>query len=204
MLLVEDDAALSDAIGLAARGWTMKLHPYADGLSDVPVVDFVTANVLEEGIMRLRTEVFDLVLTDVALGDKCGLALVEYARKLEPAPVVVAISGEATAAQAFALSELGVRGYLAKPFDLHELRATIQAVLSQPPEVEFRAMAQVGFRHIHAVQDEVKLAMLKRALQQESWNITRAAKRLGVTRTAVQQMIDRYELPRTKGNPTHG
>ena len=59
-------------------------------------------------------------------------------------------------------------------------------------------MGQVGFRHIHAVQDEVKRAMLKRALQLESGNISHAARRLGITRAAVQQMIDRFELPRSK------
>jgi hypothetical protein len=43
--------------------------------------------------------------------------------------------------------------------------------------------------------------MLKRALQLEAGNMTRTARRLGVTRAAVQQMVDRYELPRGWGRP---
>ncbi len=203
MLLVEDDAALSEAIKAAAAAWTIELTEQQREARRSSV-ELTAATNLREGLERLREATFDLILTDIALGSDSGLHLVAQARKLEPAPVIIAISGEATAAQAFALSELGVRGYLAKPFDLHELRATIQSVMAQPPDVEGAAMAQVGHRPIHAVQDEVKRAMLKRALQQESGNISRAAKRLGVTRAAVQQMIDRFELPRNRKNGQPG
>jgi len=197
MLLVEDDAALATAIKAAACGWRLRTDP-SDSQSARISPTLVVENSLAAGQERLRLERFDLVLTDVALGEDSGLTLVQLARTLEPAPVLVAISGQATAAQAFALSELGVRGYLAKPFDLHELRAMVEEVLARPPDVEQSAMAQVGHRPIHAVQDEVKRAMLKRALQQEGWNISHTAKRLGVTRAAIQQMMDRFELPRTK------
>jgi DNA-binding NtrC family response regulator len=199
MLLVEDDAALSDAIRAAANDWSLSAVP---GLSAAErISDLVVVETLQKGLAELKSRPFDMVITDVALGEESGLTLVEEARGLEPSPVIIAISGQATAAQAFALAELGVRGYLAKPFDLRQLRHTVQAVLSQPPDVASRAMAQVGYRPIHAVQDEVKLAMLKRAMHQEGGNISRAAKRLGITRAAVQQMIDRFELPRSTRRP---
>jgi two-component system, response regulator RegA len=198
MLLVEDDAALSEAITAAASIWMSGGPLQAVGPSKQSPPAFVAVGTLTDGLIHLRRQTFDLVLTDVALGEESGIELVKFARTIEPAPTMIAISGEATAAQAFALAELGVRGFLAKPFDLRELRATLEEVLSKPPEVESRAMAQVGYRHIHAVQDEVKRAMLRRALHQESWNISQAAKRLGVTRAAVQQMIDRFGLPRTR------
>ncbi|MGC4092939.1 MAG: response regulator [Polyangiaceae bacterium] len=195
MLLVEDDVGLGEAIMAAARDWTLERG--GEGI-EAHFDEVLAVSTLQDGIAKLDSESFDLVVTDVALGEHSGLTLVRHAMSLVASPVIVAISGEATAAQAFALSELGVRGYLAKPFDLRELRGTIQAVLSRPPEVALRASAQVGHRPIHAVQDEVKLAMLRRALHEESGNISRAARRLGITRAGVQQMIDRFELPRNK------
>lgn len=202
MLLVEDDHALSEAIAAAACGWTIPAVPWTLGMGERRIDELVVEHSLQGGLRRLEETHFDLVLTDVALGEESGITLVERARTVEPAPTIIAISGQATAAQAFKLAELGARGFLAKPFDLRELRATVQQVLSEPPEVEFSAMAQVGYRHIHVVQDEVKRAMLRRALHQESGNITRTAKRLGVTRAAIQQMIDRFELPRGGRGPS--
>jgi len=156
------------------------------------------ADSVEAGIAALA-EPADLLVVDVRLGDKSGITVAEHASKLDTAPPTLAISGQATAAEGFRLAALGVRAYLSKPFDMHELRKAIQLVFSQPPDLTPGARAQVGYRHVHTVQDEVKVAMLRRALTLEEGNITRAAGRLGVTRTAVQQMLDRYGLPRNTG-----
>jgi DNA-binding NtrC family response regulator len=198
LLLVEDDIPLRDAICAAASNWTIALSDTeghrAVRLSDILVADSVN------GAIELLPRRCDLLIVDVRLGDESGLAVVERALTLAPAPVVLAISGQATAREAFQLAALGVRGYLGKPFDLHELRAAIEGVLTTPPDLLPGAAAQVGHRPIHAVQDTVKLAMLRRALQLEDGNITHAARRLGITRTAVQQMIDRFGLPRPRTN----
>lgn len=194
LLLVEDDAPLREAIRDAALNWTVEL-PFRGELRQIAFESVGTAGSVTEALAALR-QPFDLVIVDVRLGDENGMTIVRQVREHNAVPTIIAISGQATATEAFELASLGVRGYLGKPFDMRELRAAIQAVLAEPPNLGHGAMAQVGHRHIHAVQDEVKVAMLKRALQLEDGNLTRTAKHLGVTRAAVQQMLDRYDLPR--------
>lgn len=193
-LLVEDDIPLREAIREAASAWKVRV-PDGGREREMSLGEIRTAETVLGAVTELEHR-FDLLIVDVKLGSESGIDIVRHARTLTWVPTILAISGKATATEAFELAALGVRGYLGKPFDLRELRAAIEAVLSSPPDLEPTAQAQVGHRHIHAVQDEVKLAMLKRALQLENNNLTRAARRLGITRTAVQQMLDRFGLPR--------
>jgi DNA-binding NtrC family response regulator len=55
----------------------------------------------------------------------------------------------------------------------------------------------VGIVSMDCAQNVLKQAMLKEALQRTSGNLSRAAKLLGVTRQAIQQMLDRYDLRAT-------
>lgn len=198
VLIVEDDEPLRQAVVSAASAWSVQFGE-GETVRSVALSHIVEAASVAEGLSRLK-EGCDLLIVDVRLGDESGLTVVEAANRLDSPPVVLAVSGSATANEGFHLAALGVRGYLGKPFDMRELRAAIQGVFLDPPPLEHTAMAQVGHRHIHAVQDEVKKAMLRRALQLDGGNITRAAKRLGVTRAAVQQMLDRYGIPRNFGS----
>jgi DNA-binding NtrC family response regulator len=199
VLLIEDDVALREAIAATAIGWELDIHRAGTVLRD-QIREVSQCGSVLEGRHWLEQH-FDIMIVDVRLQEESGLDLVRYVNGLAQRPVILAVSGKATAKEAFELGALGVSGYLGKPFDMHELRQAIQGVVSQGSPLETTAMAQVGRRPIHAVQDEVKSAMLKRALQLESGNITHAARRLGVTRAAVQQMLDRYELPRDWGVP---
>jgi DNA-binding response OmpR family regulator len=195
MLVVEDDVALREAICASAANWTINLP---DGRA-ARFEEILQASSVDEGTSALSAG-FNLLLVDVKLGTDSGITLAERASRAQTVPLVLAMSRQATATEAFQLAALGVRGYLGKPFDMRELREAIQAVFQHPPDLGPTAMAQVGHRHIHVVQDQVKIAMLKRALNLENGNITRAARRLGITRAAVQQMLDRYEIPRPRNS----
>lgn len=63
----------------------------------------------------------DLVITDVRLPDGSGRKVVEVASRQRPSPVIVAMSGLASAREAFALAQSGARIYLTKPFAEREL-----------------------------------------------------------------------------------
>jgi DNA-binding NarL/FixJ family response regulator len=62
-----------------------------------------------------------LVITDVRLPDGNGRKIVELARRRRPVPLIVAVSGLASAGEAFALAQCGARIYLSKPFAWQEL-----------------------------------------------------------------------------------
>jgi DNA-binding NtrC family response regulator len=178
VLVVEDDALLSDAI---ARDTARAGH------------DVQTAPTVNAAIFALEARP-DLVIVDVKLPDGSGIDVARAALERRPAPTVVAISGRASPPEAFTLAQLGVRGYLAKPFELGEFRELIAHVIGRAPSIDPYARAQVGVAHIHTVQDQVKKAMLEQALAECDANFVDVARKLGVTRQAVQQMVERYEL----------
>jgi DNA-binding NarL/FixJ family response regulator len=114
-LVVEDDPLLRRALvrGLRARG--------IDALEAENVV----------GAERLLRCEPDLVLTDVKLPDGSGHDVARSAAALCPPPLVVAMSAEATPAEAFRLAELSVRMYMAKPFTVDELEERLAETLAE-------------------------------------------------------------------------
>jgi len=114
-LVVEDDPLLRRALvrGLRARG--------IDALEAENVV-------VAERLLRCEP---DLVLTDVKLPDGSGHDVARRAAANCPPPLVVAMSAEATPAEAFRLAELSVRMYMPKPFTVDELEASLAETLAE-------------------------------------------------------------------------
>ena len=106
MLIVEDDVPLREAIAASAANWTIVRH---EGPRAEPTRfhEIVQAGSVDEGKRRLGANV-DVMLVDVKLGNESGLTLVEHALKVERVPLLLAMSGQATATEAFQLAALGV------------------------------------------------------------------------------------------------
>lgn len=71
----------------------------------------------------------DLVVADIRLPDGNGRTLFEHALRMEPTPLLVAISGRATAGEGFELARLGVHTLLEKPFELSAFEQAVQSAL---------------------------------------------------------------------------
>ncbi len=109
-LVIDDDDALRRSLVRFLRGMRTEVSE---------------ARTLDEAL-RLLARGPDLVMTDVRLPDGSGCAVAEMASRLTPAPLVVAMSGLASASEAFALAQWGVRVYLAKPFAPSDLLESVQ------------------------------------------------------------------------------
>ncbi len=70
---------------------------------------------------RLLGERFDLLVTDLSMPRVDGMALVREARRLYPRMAVVIITGFSTEAAAIEAVNLGVSGYLTKPFKIAKI-----------------------------------------------------------------------------------
>lgn len=203
VLVVEDNIALCDGIRNALTNWAFTVRKNGV-VSEVCASDIMLASTVAEACEHLARVSGDhvgtrdrvLAIIDVRLQDESGFDVVKYAMQSTKPPIVLAISGLATAREAFLLSDMGVRGYLAKPFEASELRGSIEAVLNEPTGLEKCVMAEVGHRALNIVQEDVQLAMLKRALEIEEGNIAQAANLLKISRGAFQQMMDRFGLRR--------
>ncbi|GMV82171.1 MAG: sigma-54-dependent Fis family transcriptional regulator [Planctomycetota bacterium] len=78
---------------------------------------------------KLRDEEFDLVVTDLRLPDGDGMELLKEAKRLSPGTPVILVTGHGSEETAVKAMKQGAFNYLAKPIDLHRLRAELESAL---------------------------------------------------------------------------
>lgn len=79
-------------------------------------------------LASLKTDVYDLMLTDLKMGKIDGLYLLEYAARLETKPKVIIISGLKQGKYPEKALYRGAYAFLVKPFKMDELRDLIRKV----------------------------------------------------------------------------
>ncbi len=99
-----------------------------------------TAESLRSGLAFIDAKEFDVIVTDIALPDGTGYALVAEAKRKQNTLKAIAISGYGSAADIQIGKMSGFDHHLTKPFDCHALR-TILSELSEsrtprPDEVQ--------------------------------------------------------------------
>ena len=129
LLLVEDDAMIGEAIraGLRRDGFT---------------VDWVHDGQTAEQV--LKTDTFDLLLLDLGLPGKAGLAVLSELRaRGDTVPVIILTARDAVSDRVQGL-DAGADDYLVKPFDLDELAARIRALLRRKSGQPTPAIEHLG------------------------------------------------------------
>jgi two-component system, NtrC family, response regulator GlrR len=114
ILVIDDDQDL-------LRLLSMRLHAWGFRVS--------TAASAEEGLTRIAVESPQLVVSDIRLPGKDGLALFEEIRRTRPTMPVILLTAHGTIPDAVHAMSLGVFGYLTKPFDSKVLLEKIQQAL---------------------------------------------------------------------------
>jgi len=174
ILVVEDDSALNDAICRVAR-------QHAQNVVGVFSVS--------EALRVMEEWEPDMLVLDIRLPDGSGVAVAQEASRRSPAPAVIAASGAATAAEAFDLGQAGVRTFLSKPFTLKALEEAICRAEERVPPINAALKAQVGKRELLDVVSDVRSTMIGEAIAKAQGNLAGAARALGVSRQAVQQLV---------------
>src|SRR3989454_1825904 len=85
----------------------------------------------EEALAVAKREVFDLALTDLRLPDRDGLSVLEELRLIHPDLPVLLLTAHGSIPSAVEAMQKGAFGYLTKPFDDKELKATLEKALAQ-------------------------------------------------------------------------
>jgi diguanylate cyclase (GGDEF)-like protein len=83
----------------------------------------------EQALAVLRSDGFDIVLSDILMGGISGLDLIPRVREFAPEAVVVVISGEQTIDNAIRAMRAGAFDYITKPFDLDHVEAAVRRAL---------------------------------------------------------------------------
>ena len=118
ILLIEDDDAYREVLANALVEHGYAVTQAADG---------------DKGVKLFRTAPTDLVLTDIVMPNKEGIATVMELRRDHPKLGIIAMSGGAALEPMLYLKIAGTFGAtrtLKKPFDLPTLLTTIEEVLA--------------------------------------------------------------------------
>ncbi len=102
-----------------------------------------------DALAILEKETFDLVLSDMVMGDMDGIALLEAVRSKYPGTIFIIITGHGSLATAVQSMRLGAFDYLLKPCDDEELILRVQRGLKEKRlqkklEVQTRKLEQMA------------------------------------------------------------
>lgn len=117
ILIVDDEQAVRD---LLSKTLTMADYD-VDAADDGP-----------SALDKMRAVSYDLLITDLKMPGMDGLSVIREARKLAPDLRVIIITGYSTEASAIEAINLGVSGYLTKPFRLPRILAAAARALGEP------------------------------------------------------------------------
>lgn len=114
LLLVDDDP---NTLASLARAFRLAGH------------DAVVCDYADRALELVRTQRFDLILSDVVMPGKDGIQLLEELRAAGVSTPVVMISGQATVEMAVKSTRLGAVDFLEKPLSTEKLLLTVDNVV---------------------------------------------------------------------------
>jgi two-component system response regulator RegA len=164
LLIVEDDSPLRDRLVRAMRD---------RGFDAVGVPDHITA------LDAARQDSPELALVDLRLPGESGLAVIRDLKELDPATIVVVLTGYGSIATAVEAVKLGAANYLTKPADADQIVAAFNGTQS-PAEAEVPSLARVEWEHI------------QRVLTDSGGNVSKAARALGIHRRSLQRKLSKH------------
>ena len=93
--------------------------------------DVAVADGGEAAVETLKTERFDLVVTDLRMRKVDGLAVLKAAKEFSPRTAVLVVTAFASTETAVEAMKLGAYDYVTKPFKLDELKLTVRNALER-------------------------------------------------------------------------
>ena len=116
VLVVDDEASIRDLLSktLALADYEVDVAP--DGRA---------------ALERMRLFGYDLLITDLKMPGMDGLAVIDEARRLKSDLPVIIITGYSTEASAIEAANLGVAGYLTKPFKVPKVLSVAAKALGE-------------------------------------------------------------------------
>ena len=93
--------------------------------------DVATAANGKEALDKVRSQHFDIILTDLKMDKMDGIQLLESVKMSAPHMEVVIITGYATVSTAVDALKKGAAHYLSKPIQIEEVRQTVRQILDK-------------------------------------------------------------------------
>lgn len=120
VLVVDDERSVREMLAKALTRGNYAVETAEDGLS---------------GLEILRDADIDLLITDLRMPSMDGLALIRAARRVDSHLPVIVITGYPSEASAIEAINIGVSGYLTKPFRVDRILRTVARALGYPARI---------------------------------------------------------------------
>lgn len=114
VLVADDEEAIRDLLSKALTMTEYDVDCAADGRA---------------ALARLRVQNYDLLIADLRMPGMDGLALIKDARRFQSSLKVIIITGFSSESSAIEAVNLGVTGYLTKPFRVPQVLAAVARAL---------------------------------------------------------------------------
>lgn len=117
VLVVDDEASIRDLLSKTLALADYEVDTAADGTS---------------ALDRMRSAAYDLLIADLKMPGMDGLTLIRQAKRLKSDLPIIIITGFSTESSAIEAVNLGVAGYLTKPFRVPQVLAAAAKALGAP------------------------------------------------------------------------
>jgi signal transduction histidine kinase/DNA-binding response OmpR family regulator len=151
LLLVEDEPA----IGMPLRD--ILVH---EGYG------VVLATSGRDALQQMSETSFDVILTDLRLGDMSGIDVLAASQRLWPTPVTIVLTGYASLDTAIQALHNGAYSYLIKPPHFEELKVMIRRGIERKRLAEMEILYQVAQQFISTVSPE---QVFKQVVESACW-----------------------------------
>ena len=120
-LVVDDEPFLLECLVDALGAWGLQVEACTRG---------------DEAIQKLESKAFDLILSDIRMPSLSGMDLFEWLKVQQPAMThrILYTTGDSFDAKTRAFLEESQVPYLGKPFDLNQLKQSLESLLETPME----------------------------------------------------------------------
>jgi DNA-binding NtrC family response regulator len=153
----------------------------------------IKAQTPDEAREILRHTKIDVLLLDLNFrrGDisgDAGLAFLEERMQDDPATPVVVVTGHSGIAIAIKAMRMGAEDFVVKPWHNERFVAVLRAAIETPRQ---RPVPNIP---IDLNLDRSECELIKQALNRHNFNISQAAKDLGLTRAALYRRMEKHGL----------
>jgi two-component system response regulator RegA len=150
-------------------------------------LEVAAAGSYEEAMAAAEADTPELALVDLRLPTRSGLDVVRGLKALDPATVVVVLTGYGSIATAVESVKAGAITYLTKPVDADQILDAFDekapAASPEPSTFAIPSLARVEWEHI------------QRVLTDCHGNLSQAARRLGIHRRSLQRKLAKDPTP---------
>ena len=176
-LFLDDDADILTAaeLLLSRRGFVLIKAQTPDEAREILVHTKIDVLLLDLNFRR----------GDIA--GEAGLAFLEERMRIDPATPVVVVTGHSGIAIAIRAMRIGAEDFVVKPWHNERFVAVLRAAIETPRQRPVASPTDLNL-------DRSECDLIKQALNRHNFNISHAAKDLGLTRAALYRRMEKHGL----------